>query len=325
MASQYLWQKTHFCALGVSVSHGTRVVQLAFSVESVSNQTNESFRQKWTQASGRFIESTLDEDSDIFSWIITRNGFKSGLELADWLQPRKRILDAGCGNGRITHLLRRYSRKETSILGVDFSSHEVATENSQKLENTFFQNADLMEDLSHLGEFDLIYCQEVLHHTLDPQRSFNNLVRILSPNGEVAIYVYKKKAVLREYADDFIRNEIQHLSLEESRSLITQITEFAQTISKIPGTISWPAIPLLGIKESNSTIHRFIYNNFFKNFWNEQLSFEENFLINFDWYHPSLCSRHTQDEIEGWFQEANLKIIHSLEDDFGITVRGIRV
>ena len=294
-------------------------------MNSERDQTNESFRQKWTQASDLFLSSTLNEKSDIFTWITNRNGFKSPSEFSDWLKPRNKILDAGCGNGRVTHLLRRYSREESTILGIDFSSHEVASRNSSDLANTSFRHADLMEDLSHLGKFDLIYCQEVLHHTLDPHRAFSNLVQILSFNGEIAIYVYKKKAHLREFSDDLIRERIEGLSLEESRDLITQITEFAETISKIPGTISWPAIPVLGIKQSESSIHRFIYNNFFKNFWNDELSFEENFLINFDWYHPSLCSRHTQEEILGWFHEANLHVVHVLEDDFGITVRGTRI
>ena len=52
---------------------------------------------------------------------------------------------------------------------------------------------------------------------------------------------------------------------------------------------------------------------------------EDNTAINYDWYHPQLCSRHTPEEIEGWFVDAELEIIHSLTDPYGITMRGKRI
>jgi 2-polyprenyl-3-methyl-5-hydroxy-6-metoxy-1,4-benzoquinol methylase len=286
------------------------------------SQTNESFRQKWTNGPASFVSTTMDENSEIFSWILKRNGFNSPSEFEDWLSPRGRILDAGCGNGRITGLLRKYSQSESEILGIDYSSHEIAKSNFGSLTNTQFMYADLMEDLSSLGTFDLIYCQEVLHHTEDPRYSFHNLVKLLKPGGEIAIYVYKKKSELREFSDDFVRQAIQDLSFEETREVISQITDFARSISQIQGVFKFPEIPILGIKSSEQTIHRFIYNNVFKNFWNDELTYEENFLINFDWYHPSTCFRHTLSEVNDWFNEFHLTVLHAVEDDFGITMRG---
>jgi trans-aconitate methyltransferase len=286
-------------------------------------QTNGSFRQKWTVGSAAFLETTVHEGSDIFSWITKRNGFQTTSEFSKWLFPHKRILDAGCGNGRVTNLLRSYSDPQTRIVGVDFSAHDIAKSNFSSLPNTSFEYADLMDDLTHLGRFDLIYCQEVLHHTQDPKKAFLNLVKILEPGGEIAIYVYKKKSEIREFSDDFIRSKIETLSYEEAKGVITQITDFARSLSQIHGKISIPELPILGIRASELTVHRFIYNNVFKNFWNEELSYEENYLINFDWYHPSICSRHTISEVMGWFHEAGLTVSHALEDDFGITVRGL--
>jgi SAM-dependent methyltransferase len=289
------------------------------------DQTNSSFLQKWTNGSTAFLSTTLDEKSEIFSWIIGRNGFSTPYEFADWLSPRKRILDAGCGNGRVTHLLRRYAQEDTDILGIDFSSHEIAKSNFGELPKMSFKFADLMEELLDLGTFDLVYCQEVLHHTKDPKVGFKNLVRCLSPNGEIAIYVYKKKAEVREFSDDFIRERIEKLSFEEAREAVSQITDFARVVSQISGQFTFPEISVLGIKESKLSVHRFIYNNLFKNFWNDELTYEENFLINFDWYHPSICSRHTFEEVLGWFVEEKLEVIHTFEDDFGITIRGVKV
>jgi 2-polyprenyl-3-methyl-5-hydroxy-6-metoxy-1,4-benzoquinol methylase len=289
------------------------------------NQTNSSFRQKWQEGSDAFLETTLDENSEIFKWITRRNGFKTAMDFSNWLSPRRRILDAGCGNGRITNLLRNYADPATEIIGVDYSSHDIATDNFMHLANTTFLYADLIENLEHLGTFDLIYCQEVLHHTQDPKRAFRNLVEILRPKGEIAVYVYKKKSEIREFSDDYIRGKIEKLTFEEAKEVIAQITEFARVISKIPGSFVFPSIPILGIKESQQSFHRFIYNNLFKNFWNEELSYKENFLVNFDWYHPSTCFRHTMSEVLEWFEGQNLKVIHSIEDDYGLTVRGVNL
>ena len=293
-------------------------------MENSRNQTNTSFLQKWSNGREAFLSVTLNEQSEIFSWILNRNGFGSPIDFTNWLSPRKRILDAGCGNGRVTHLLRRYSLPETEIVGVDYSSHQIAEANFKGVLNSSFRHADLMEDMSELGFFDLIYCQEVLHHTENPHRSFLNLVNLLNRDGEIAIYVYKKKAINREFSDDHIREMIKSLSFEEARDVISQITDFAKVVSQIPGKISFPGLPALGIKSQELSIHRFIYNNFFKNFWNEDLSYEENFLVNFDWYHPSTCFRHTMPEVLGWFKESGLSVIHAGEDDYGITIRGVR-
>jgi SAM-dependent methyltransferase len=206
---------------------------------------------------------------------------------------------------------------------VDFASHEAASRNLAADSKVTVKFADLLGDLTALGKFDLIYCQEVLHHTADPFFAFRNLRSLLAENGEIAIYVYKKKAVLREFADDYIRERISHLTYQQSHEVINEITEFAREVSKMPGKINFPGIKSLGVRAQETTLHRFIYNNFFKNFWNEQLTFEENFSINFDWYHTQLSSRHTKDEVEGWFLECGLSIVHSLEDDFGVTVRGV--
>lgn len=289
-----------------------------------SSQTHSSFSQKWAEGKNYFIESTIDERSEIFRWITTRNGLDSPAALLRWLAPRKRILDAGCGNGRVTSLLSKYSSKDARVIGIDFASHLTAAENLSGDSKVTIEFGDITEDLSSLGNFDLIYCQEVLHHTTNPKWAFQNLSSLLKDGGEIAIYVYKKKAVLREFADDYIRERISSLSYDETRKVIGEITVFAREVSKFDTKLSFPRLEILGVEPQQLSAHRFIYNNFFKNFWNDELTFEENFSINFDWYHPELCSRHSLAEIRGWFLETGLEIVHILEDDFGITVRGTR-
>lgn len=234
--------------------------------ENSDSQTKGSFFQKWSEGKRYFFDATMNENSEIQNWILERNGLGDTNGLTHWLADKKRILDAGCGNGRVTSLLSKYSPATTKIVGIDFASHEVAQQNLQSDSKVTVQFGDLMGDLASLGKFDLIYCQEVLHHTTSPRSAFENLRSLLNEEGELAIYVYKEKAVLREYAENYIRERIVELSYEESRQVIQEITVFAREISKLTDKIRFPPLEPFGIREQESTIQRFIYNNFLKNF-----------------------------------------------------------
>lgn len=289
-----------------------------------TRQTLASFRDKWEQNRNLAFSETLKEGSDIFNWILNRNGFPSAVEFQQWLSKRMRILDAGCGNGRVTALLKKYAPPSADIIGIDLAAADVARENLAGLDHVTVLQKDLMADLSDLGSFDLIYCQEVLHHTGDPRAAFLNLCGRLHEKGEIAVYVYKKKAPLREYADDYIREQISGLSYEQALEAMKTVTELGKILSEVKAKVRVPDVGVLGITAGEYEVQRFIYHFFLKCFWNPALSFDDNAAINYDWYHPALCSRHTLEDVEAWFADGGLKIIHRCVDHYGITVRGIR-
>lgn len=287
-------------------------------------QTAVSFRDKWEKNSDAFWVETLREGSDTQRWILERNGFGSRDEFAVYLEDRKRILDAGCGNGRVTALLRSLAPKASELVGIDLVGADVARDNFKGVPRVHFETCDLIEDLSGLGLFDFIYCQEVLHHTVDPVRAFQNLRDILAPGGEIAIYVYKQKAPGREFMDDYIRNKIASFSYEEAMTQCRQIMEFGKVLSEYRFKVRVPAVDLFGIEEGEYDIQRLVYHFFAKCYWNSGLSDDENTLINYDWYHPQIASRHTLGEVESWFEMNDLEIRHRYVDYYGITVRGRR-
>jgi SAM-dependent methyltransferase len=222
-------------------------------------------------------------------------------------------------------LLRRYSDPAlTEIVGIDLVAADVAKDNLSGVANVRFETRDLLGDLNGLGSFDLIYCQEVLHHTADPHAAFTNLSRLLAPRGEIAIYVYRRKAPLREYADDYVRSRIARLSYEEAMQACRGITELGRTLSELRSMVNVPAIPLLGIEAGEYDVQRLVYHFFMKCYWNPGMTEQENVVVNYDWYHPQIASRHTLPEVHGWFSDADLKIIHTCVDEYGITIRGVR-
>jgi SAM-dependent methyltransferase len=289
----------------------------------MSENTARSFFDKWHENPRAFYEETLREGSETQNWILNRNGFSAPSDLRAFLADKRRVLDAGCGNGRVTALLRRYSDPATTeIVGIDLVAADVARANLAAERNVQFLQKDLLGDLSDLGTFDFIYCQEVLHHTSDPRRAFANLCRLLAPGGEIAIYVYKQKAPTREFVDDFIRSKISHLPYAEAMEHCRAITDLGRALTEAKCEVTVPAVPLLGIEAGRYDVQRFIYHFFMKCFWNPAMSYEENVAVNYDWYHPQVASRHTLTETEAWFQAAGLDIVHRHTDFYGITVRG---
>ena len=129
----------------------------------------------------------------------------------------RRILDAGTGTGH--RLLRVASHfKDNSYSAIDFSeksigiAKEIAKKNSIK--NIDFRIANLMEDLSDLGKFDVVLCMGVLHHLANPKEGLLNLTKILNQNGVIFLYLYGKLGSTKR----MIRKKIVSLLLNNKKS-----------------------------------------------------------------------------------------------------------
>ena len=104
-----------------------------------------------------------------------------------------RILDAGCGTGVSTEYLVHLN-PEAEVVGIDLSSGalRMAQERCKKSGATgaTFHHLSLF-DLDQIpGEFNLINCVGVLHHTPDPMGGIQALARKLAPGGLLHVFVY---------------------------------------------------------------------------------------------------------------------------------------
>jgi SAM-dependent methyltransferase len=93
-----------------------------------------------------------------------------------------RVLDAGCGTGGVTRLLRRTSG---AVVGLDLSRPHLTTACANGAA-TLLQ-ASLSEPPFRPRSFDLVWCANALHHTQEPVRALAALRATLRPGGRAVL------------------------------------------------------------------------------------------------------------------------------------------
>ena len=207
-------------------------------------------------------------------------------------------------------------------VGTDISTAvDVGLQRLGHLPNVQFVQGDALGLPYGDGAFDTIFSEGVLHHTPSTGAAIAEGARVLAKGGQFHFYVYKKKAPLREFADDHVRDELANLSNEEAWEAMRALTELGKALAGLKQTLVLPRdIKVLGLKEGTFDLQRFFYNNIAKVFWNDTMTFEENVHINFDWYRPAYAHRQTPEQVSSWCAEANLDVQRMEVDDSGITV-----
>jgi ubiquinone/menaquinone biosynthesis C-methylase UbiE len=286
------------------------------------NQVKESFSEKWKK-----FENTTFSSKELefqYEWYISRYGFKSPEEFSHFLRSKFKILDAGCGVGRAVEWFSNDSNG--IVFGVDFSeSIDIAYLRYGHRKNVHLIQADLSALPFREGFFDYISCDQVIHHTPVPEQVFRKLVDLLEGQGEIAVYVYKKKGPIREFSDDYIRERTTKMNAQNCMEVATSITKLGKALSELKSEVTIPEdIPILDIKAGTYDIQRFIYWNILKCFWAENNDFERSLAVNFDWYHPKYAFRFSPEEFKKWFEENALQIKHFSIVESGISSVGIK-
>ena len=101
------------------------------------------------------------------------------------------VLEVGCGTGQLSNFLGISCRR---VIGTDLCL------NSLRLGETFrrqhllsrvrFVQMNLFRPCFRPGQFDVVLCNGVLHHTSDPYGGFRSLVPLVRPGGHIIIGLY---------------------------------------------------------------------------------------------------------------------------------------
>lgn len=276
-------------------------------------QTNESFSEKWTEY------EKSDEKENLYkmqkTWYLKLYGFETEEKLAEYLQTKKIIFDAGCGLGYKAKWFADLS-PDSIVIGMDFSDAcIIAANNYQETKNLYFIKGDIADTPFKDDTIDYVSCDQVIMHTEVPEDTFAELTRITKKGGEFSCYVYAKKALPRELLDEYFRTYCNNLTHEELWDMSEKLTQIGKTLSELNIEINVPDIPQIGIKGGQYDLQRFLYWNFIKCFWNEELGPETSIATNFDWYSPSNAKRYSEEEYKSMIENNHLRVnyFHSEE------------
>jgi ubiquinone/menaquinone biosynthesis C-methylase UbiE len=275
-------------------------------------QVKVAFGYKWTRTN--FGQDDRDFDRNIKNKVYEFMGLdESDLSMFDG----KVILDVGVGSGSSA---RVWAGRAKEFHGVDISRAVYRARNALKSceSQPVLSQADLNRLPYPNQSFDVIVSNGVLHHTSSTKTAIKNVITKLKRGGKFLFYIYKKKAPIREFTDDFVRGRISDLPAEQAWEKMRPITSLARSLHEQSIKVVIPEdVDLIGIRKGEYDLQRFLYQFFFKCFWNKEFGFEDSNMINFDWYYPKYAWRHTEQEIREWCDEFGLEVEYIKENESG--------
>ncbi len=111
------------------------------------------------------------------------------IPLLDYTKIGDKVLDVGCGNGRLYEI---FKGKSVDYIGID-NSEELIKIAKKTFSDVDFQEADIFKIPFPDNSFDKVYCIAVLHHIPSKQlriEAIKELKRVLKPGGLLILTVW---------------------------------------------------------------------------------------------------------------------------------------
>jgi carbamoyltransferase len=103
------------------------------------------------------------------------------------------VLEVGCGTGQLSNFLGISCRR---VIGTDLCLNSLRLgdgfRRQHHLSRVRFVQMNLFRPCFKPGQFDVVLCNGVLHHTSDPRGGFRSLVPLVRPGGHIIIGLYNK-------------------------------------------------------------------------------------------------------------------------------------
>ncbi len=259
------------------------VPRMALNLEEL-RQVSDRYGYFWAKrAENKFERNTLYGLSEEEEF----NYFLSSFNIQPADLKGKRILDAGCGCGRLTRMLGSYADE---VFGIDISSSiNDVYDYCKSQENVHIIQSDLLKLPFREGSFDYVWSSASICFANKSEETFKHISSLVKPSGKLYVRVFSATKL----------------------SLVEKMGKVFRGSHKLPMPllfyVSYPlAIPLSLLKFMFKKSHN-LRENAFHVF--EELAHSFN--------------QHTEEEVRGWFLNENYSLIKSL-DDSGVAVSGIK-
>ncbi len=175
-------------------------------------QTRDAFAHQW---------SDLQEGAALLSdpWFKANvAGLIADEELQlkrEWF-PGKKVLDAGCGNGRWSYGLTQLG---CDVTCVDVNASALAA-TLKALAGTGQPKASHQVPLEEAGNvlapasFDLVWCWGVAHHTQSYTRTLATLTSLVKPGGVIYLYLYGRESIPYDQDVAMFRERVRYHTLK---------------------------------------------------------------------------------------------------------------
>ena len=135
------------------------------------------------------------------------------------LAHARRILALGCGTGIEVRALRRLTRPDTAIIGVDHSPALIdaarrLTTDEGLADNVTYQVGDAHHAPYGDDEFDIITLHTLISHVEDPLQVLREARRLVRPGGTVAIFDGDYASLTFAYPDHALAKTIEEKLIE---------------------------------------------------------------------------------------------------------------
>lgn len=143
-----------------------------------------------------------------------------------------RILDLGCGNGKLTKAAHDRLHA-TYTLGIDTSPEMLKTAYPLQTSHLIFKETDL-RDFTTTEPFSIILCNAVLQWIPNHQALLSQLTEFLAPGGQLAIQMpANQDSPTHRLASELAREEPFKQHLEERENFVLDMEEYALLIDQL--------------------------------------------------------------------------------------------
>lgn len=199
-----------------------------------------------------------------------------------------RMLDAGCGNGTLSAEL---ALEGIDVVGLDFSNgamraYRYEIFDSRVTEDAAARLSYVQGDLQHPpfadDQFDLIYCDGVLHHTPDTKSTFMAISKKVKPGGRLFIWLYRSDTrglqSLKRSLVKGVRRATARMSYSSRWSLCCMAAFAIMSGVRLLRLFGWRGRPVIPLRQKAINL--------------------------FDTITPTYNHEHTPSETAVWFREA---------------------